>query len=124
RDADGHRRADVGDLRLRRAVAVEHLNALVAGVGDVHVALRVERDPAQRVELPDLGAALAPRLDEVAVLVEFRDARVAGADRDAVGDVDVAVLVPRDAARAHEAVAGNSRSRRPGRATTAATTAR
>ena len=49
-----------GDLRLEVAVAVEHLDALVAGVGDVDVALRVDRDAVQRVELPGLGAASGP----------------------------------------------------------------
>src|SRR5262249_12687293 len=82
-----------------------------------------ERDAAQRVELADFAAALSPRLDEVAVLVELGDARVAGARRRAVGDVDVAVLVPRDACGAHEAVARNARSRRPGRTASAAATA-
>src|SRR5262249_27041066 len=123
RDADRRWRGDVRNLWLRVAVAVEHLNPLVAGVGDVDVALRIERDAAQRVELADFAAALSPRLDEVAVLVELGDARVAGARRRAVGDVDVAVLVPRDACGAHEAVARNARSRRPGRTASAAATA-
>src|SRR5262245_6273099 len=77
RDADRVRRADTGDLRFHVAVAVEDLDALVAGIRDVDVPLRVERDAVQHVELSRLGAALSPRLDEVAVLVEFRDARVA-----------------------------------------------
>src|SRR5207248_11005909 len=94
------------------------------GVGDVDVALRVERDAAQRVELPGVGAALAPRLDEVAVFVELRDARVARAHRDAVGDVDVALFIPGDARGADEAVARDSRSWRSGRTASAAATAR
>src|SRR5258705_5258882 len=108
RDADGRRYADVGDLRLGVAVAVELLDAFVAGVGDVDVALRIERDAAQRVELPRFAAALTPRLDEVAVLVELGDARVADAVSGAVGDVNVARAIPRDARRPHEAVPGNA----------------
>src|SRR5437762_2399537 len=61
RDADRRRHANIRDLRLRRPAAVEDLNPLVAGVGDVDVALRVEGDAAQRVELPDVAAALSPR---------------------------------------------------------------
>jgi len=54
--------------------------------------------PRSGVELPRLGAALAPRLDEVRVLVELGDARVADAVALSVGDVDVALRVPREAA--------------------------
>ena len=39
------------ELRLEGAVAVEHLDALVAGVGDVDVALRVDRERLHAVEL-------------------------------------------------------------------------
>src|SRR5262249_19976184 len=95
--------------------AVEDLNPLVAGVGDIHVALRVERDAAQRVELTRVAAPESPRLDEVAVLVELRHPRVAAVHRHAVGDVDVAGTIPGDVRRTHEAVAGNSGSWRPGR---------
>ena len=45
------RRADAGDLRLEGALAVEHLDAVVAGVGDVDVAGRVAGDAADPVEL-------------------------------------------------------------------------
>src|SRR5262249_46186549 len=108
RDADGHRRADVRDLRLHVAVAVEYLDPLVAGVGDVDVALGVEDDAADGAELAGLAAARSPGLDEVAVLVELRHARVADPGVRAVGDVDVAGLVPRDVGGAVEAVAGNA----------------
>ena len=55
---------------------VEHLDPLVAGVGDVDVALRVDRDRLHAVELPWPGAGRSPVLDEAAVLVELRDAVV------------------------------------------------
>ena len=42
------RRADVQELRLEVAVAVEHLDAPVAAVGDVDDALRVDRDARGR----------------------------------------------------------------------------
>src|SRR4051812_34918712 len=120
RNADRRRRADVADLCLRRAVGVEYLNALIAGIRDVDVAFGVERDAAQRIELPRLGAALPPRLDEVPVLVEFRDTGVAGADSHAISDIDVAGLVPGDAAGANEAVAWNAGAWRSGRSAAAA----
>src|SRR5262249_31794289 len=44
RDADGLGVADVLDLALEGAVVVEHLDALVATVSRVDVALRVDRD--------------------------------------------------------------------------------
>src|SRR5262245_47099300 len=115
-DADRVRRADVGDLRLHRAVAVEHLDPLVAGVRDVDVALGVERDAVERAELTRLAAAESPRLDEMSILVELRDARVAARRRDAVGDVDVAGAIPRNVSGTDEAVAGNAGSGRSGRA--------
>src|SRR5262249_34857996 len=114
RDADGVGRTDVGDLRLRRAIAVEHLDPLVAGVGDVDVALRVERDAVQHAELARLTAAVSPGLDEVAVLVELGDASIT-VGGDAVGDVDVTAAIPRDVSGAHEAVAGNAGAGRSGR---------
>src|SRR5262245_13250564 len=50
-DAERRWRPDVQKLRLEVAVAVEHLNAPVALIGDVDVSLRVDRDPVRRVEL-------------------------------------------------------------------------
>ena len=90
------------DLRLERALAVEDLDALVAGVGDVEVARRVGDDAANLVELALARSGVAPRLQEVAVLVELGDA-VVGAE--AVGDVDVAGAIPVDIRRPVEAVA-------------------
>src|SRR5262249_10952756 len=108
RDADRHRRSDAGDLRLQVAVAVEYLNPVVAGVGDVDVPLGVEHDAVDRVELARLAAAGSPRFDEVAVLVQLRDPRIAGRLARAVRDVDVAGPIPRDIRGPVEAVAGDS----------------
>ncbi len=61
---------------LKRALAVEDLDALVAGVGDVDVAGSIAGDPAHPVELTLTRAGAAPGLEEIAVLVELRDAVV------------------------------------------------
>ena len=90
---------------LEGAVGVEHLDALVAGVGHVDVALGVDGERLDAVELTRLGAGGAPVLDEAAVLVELGDA-VVGAD--AVGDVDVAGRVPRHVGRTVEAGTGRA----------------
>jgi hypothetical protein len=69
---------------------IDHLDAAVAAVADVDVALGVVRDRVRRVQLADLGAArLADGRDPVAVLRELGDARV----DVAVADVDVALGV-------------------------------
>ena len=91
-----------GDLRLERALAVEDLDALVARVGDVNVAGDIARDPANAVELARSRAGAAPGLEEVAVLVELRDAIVRA---EAVGDVDVGGAIPCDVRWPIEAVA-------------------
>src|SRR5262249_19781764 len=64
------------DLAQEGSLAVEHLDAAVAAVGDVEVALRVRGDRMRRVELAGLGTAVAPGLHPVAVLVDLGDARV------------------------------------------------
>src|SRR5262249_20140552 len=107
--ANGLRRADVGDLRLEHAVAVEYLNPLVARIGDVDVARRFARDPADRVELPLSRAGLSPRLHEVAVLGELRHTVVGS---ESVAIVDVAGAIERHVGGAVEVVAANARARR------------
>src|SRR6266699_1400131 len=64
------------ELALEPALPVEHLDAPVAAVGDVDVPLRVRRDRVRRVEFAGFGAAVAPRLDPLAVPVHLGDARV------------------------------------------------
>ena len=105
REAHGDRRADVGELRLERAVAIEHLHALVAHVGHVDVAARVDGNRFQAAELARRTAGGAPLADEAPLLVELGHA-VVGAKP--VGDVDVAGGVPRHV--------GGTAERGPGRA--------
>src|SRR5207248_3095742 len=109
RNADCLRVADILDLGLERAVVIEHLDALVAAVGGVDVALGINGDAVDAGELTGGAAALAPLLDEHAVLRELGDARVAAA----VGDEDVALRIPRDVGRSIEDVLLRAGSRRP-----------
>src|SRR5262249_7266045 len=90
--AHGEWRADVAELRLEGPFRVEDLNPLVAGVGDVDVALRVDADGLGAVELAVGRSGRSPLLQEAAVLVEPRDA-VGGPY--AVGDVGVRGATPR-----------------------------
>src|SRR5688572_856442 len=113
-------RADVAELPQEFALAVEHLDALVARVGGVDVALRVERESLYPVELPLARAGGSPVGDEAAILVELGNA-IVGAD--AVGDVDVARLVPRYIRWPIEARSRNPRSSGPIRGTLPAATA-
>src|SRR5205085_2722246 len=73
-NADGLRCADVGDLRLERTLPVEHLDAMIARVGDVDIARGIASNTANLVELSLRRSGLPPRFREVAVLVEFCDA--------------------------------------------------
>src|SRR5712671_4314644 len=92
--------SEIADLRLEGAVVVEDLDAVVVAVGDIDIALRVNRNAADIVELALAGALLAPAFDEFAVLVEFGDARIALA----VGDENVALGIPGDIGRTVEDV--------------------
>src|SRR5580700_10956096 len=71
------------------AIRREYLDALVGPVGDVELAVRVERDAVRQVELALAMARRAPRLDQPSVAGEAVHAGVAVA----VGHVNVAVGV-------------------------------
>src|SRR5436309_16108867 len=60
---------------------------MVVAIGDDEAALRVELDRVRRTELAGTGAGLADDAQELAVLVEDRDA----ADEIRIGDVGVAL---------------------------------
>jgi hypothetical protein len=82
---------------------VEHLDAVVGGVGDEGFAGGVGGEPARERELAGLGAEAAPFGDEPERGVELDHAMV-----DVVGDVDVAGGVERDPVGEVEAVAGRA----------------
>src|SRR3954470_470405 len=109
RDAQRLRCADAADFRLEGPFAVEHLDALVAGVSRVQVARRIGNETADLVELALARARVPPRLHEVAVLRELRDPVVRAV---AVRDVDVAGAIPRDIRWPIEAVAVDAGARR------------
>jgi len=53
-NADGIGSADVCILRLERPIAIEDLDAFVAPVAYIHIALRIDSDGVQYIELPGL----------------------------------------------------------------------
>src|SRR5476649_2791387 len=93
-----HRHVD-SELALEVAFAVEHLDAPVASVGYIDTSLGVKRDAMGRVELTGAGAALAPGLNPVTVLVDLGHTRV----DIPVADVAVAGGIPRHVGHLAEA---------------------
>ncbi len=83
-----HRNVD-DHLPQEFSVAIEHLDAVVAAIGDVDVPLRVSGDAMRRIELAGTGAAVAPRFQPVAVFVHLCDPRVdvAVADEGVAGGI-------------------------------------
>src|ERR1041385_6179316 len=77
RNADRGRRPNACDLRLEGSLAVEDLNPLVPGVGDVDVALGIDHNAVHRRELALCRSSRSPGLDELAVLVKLGDPGVA-----------------------------------------------
>src|SRR4030095_4183145 len=108
---------DVRDPSLTKAplveilpVLVEHLHTAVAAIVDEHATrLRIDRDPVNVVEVAGtlLGgrAALAPRHQVLAVLVELHDARIL----IPVGYEERAVRQPRHERRAKEVLVVGAR---------------
>src|SRR5687768_1038463 len=74
------------------ATRVENLNAVVLAVAHVDAILRVDRNRMRQTELARAVSLGTPRRYVVAGLVELDDAPVAVT----VGDVSVALRVPRD----------------------------
>ena len=105
-DTQCRRRTNIGELGLEVAVGIEHLHALVAFIGNVHVALCIDGDAVDDVELPLAGATRAPVFHPLAVLVVLGHAGVA----IAVGHIDVALRVPRHVGGPVEGFTGRSRT--------------
>jgi hypothetical protein len=78
-------------MLLEIAVAVEHLDAPVAAVGNVNGSFGVSSDAVHGIELRLAFAGLAERLDPVAVLAQLGDA---GIDVT-VADEDITLRDPR-----------------------------
>ena len=93
-DVHPARAAELEPLGDELPVLIEDLNAVVLTIADEHASARIDGERVRDIELARAHAFLAPRLEELSVLVELHDARVA--DRQAaagvaVGDEDVAV---------------------------------
>src|SRR5215472_2239068 len=69
------RHIDLDDI-LEIALAIEHLNAAIAAIGDINLAGGVGGDGMHCIELPGCVTRTAPLLDPVAVLIDFSDARI------------------------------------------------
>ena len=100
RHAHRPRVADIGVIGLPVQIVVEHLDARVAAVAHVDVALEVGGDRVRCVELQIGAAQLADGLHEAAVLVVLDHARI----EVAVGHEDVALLIEGDVGLAAEAI--------------------
>ena len=74
------------------ALRVENLDAAVAAVGDIDDVVIVDHNTVRGVEVARLVATPAPVLDEVAILIELGNARIAVS----VGDEHAAILAPGD----------------------------
>src|SRR5256886_10408654 len=81
-----------GELAEKFSIGIEDLDAAVATIGDVDVVVRIDSDAVRGVEVARLVAGFAPRLEPVALFVDFGDTRI----DIAVADVGVARGVPRD----------------------------
>jgi hypothetical protein len=73
------------------AVPIEDGDAAVAAVGDEEAPLRIERDHMGALELAVARTQMAEGRDELSVLVELHDARIAEARRMPFGHEDIAV---------------------------------
>src|SRR5690242_6890275 len=82
--------AHAGPLAEEVAVGGEDLDALVRPVGDVELAIIVERDAVRQMELAHAISRLAPRVEEAAVAREAMHAGVAVA----VGYIKITVRMP------------------------------
>ena len=56
------------------SIVIEYLNAAIAAIGDIDVALRIRSDAVGRIEFAWTAAWFAPLLHPVAVLVVLRHA--------------------------------------------------
>src|SRR5215472_3504180 len=97
------------DLAFELPLGIEDLDAPVAAVRHVDVALGVGRDAVRRIELAELAAALAPLLRPAAVFIVLGHARIGVP----VADEDVALRAPGDVGRLAE-LAVQRRARRVG----------
>src|SRR6266403_3103093 len=89
-DLDAPRRAYAADGFLEVQIGVIDLDAVVAAVADINVALRVRGDAMRRTELIRAGTVCSHRLHPCAVLRYLDDARVA----IAIAHVDIVLRIP------------------------------
>ena len=76
-DEDPARPAELRPLLDEVAVLIEDLNAVVVAVADEQPPFGIERERVRLIEFARAGAGLAPALDQLAVLRELQDLRLA-----------------------------------------------
>ena len=75
------------------AFTIESLDAVIAAIGDKHIAIQAGGQAARIIKQAFLRARLAaPSCEKLSLLIEFLNRMVVG-----IGDVDIPVLVERDA---------------------------
>src|SRR5438045_1779201 len=104
RNADCPRSPYIREGSLECPIVIEDLEALVPTIAHVHITLGVSRDRMRRVKLTWRRPSRSPGLEEPAILVEFRDPRVA----IAIGYENVSGCVPGHVGRPIENVAGHA----------------
>src|SRR5262245_58582512 len=87
---DAARTSPLLPLRDELPVLIKYLDPAVAAIGDKESPLRVQHESVRCIEFAGSGSLRAPRLDELALLVELDDARVAVAAMT-IGHEDAAV---------------------------------
>src|SRR5438105_2657315 len=103
-NADRPGSADIRELGLKGAIVVEDLKPLVPAIADVYIPLGVRCDRVRRIELAARRPPGAPGFNELPVLVEFGDSRIA----IAIGDENISGGVPGHVRRPIEVVARNT----------------
>src|SRR5207302_9390128 len=91
-EAERPRRSRQVPNRFPSALSIENLDAAIATVGDINDVVIVDHQTVRSVEVARLAAALTPGLDEISVLIELGDSRIAVP----VGDKHAAILAPAD----------------------------
>src|SRR5439155_10325767 len=75
-DEEAARAAELFPFRDEVAILIENLQAAVVAIGEEHTAFRIHRDRVRDIDLARPRADMAPRLDELAILVELLDPRL------------------------------------------------
>src|SRR5882757_841689 len=65
-----------GEHTQKCSFRIEHLDTPIGAIADVEVVVAIRHDRVREAELPLRSSLFAPGLHPIAILVEFRDARI------------------------------------------------